>query len=78
MHADASASLYPESLADAKATLRYVAGTRKSLCFCVPTPPMVRLDTDPLQLPVDMDSISGGSENVCIRTSLICGGRHQS
>ena len=30
--------------------------------------PVVRLDTDPLQTPVDMDSISGESKNVCICT----------
>jgi len=27
-------------------------------------PPMVRLDTDPLQMAADADGISGGSENV--------------
>jgi len=35
---------------------------------------MVRLDTDPLQMPADADSISGERENVCIRTSLACSG----
>jgi len=38
---------------------------------------MVRLDTDPLQTSADADSISGGSENVCVCTCLICGGGHQ-
>ena len=40
--------------------------------------PMVRQDTGPLQMPVDMYGISGGSENVCICTSLICSSGHQS
>ena len=35
---------------------------------------MVRLDTDPLQMPADADSISDESENVCVRTSLACSG----
>jgi len=35
---------------------------------------MVRLDTDPLLTPADVDGISGGSENICVCTSLICSG----
>jgi len=33
--------------------------------------PMVRQDTSALQMPVDAYGISGRSENVCIRTSLV-------
>jgi len=55
-----------------------IADSCNSLYFSLPTPPMVRLDTDPLQMPADTDGISGGSENVCVCTSLICSGRHQS
>jgi len=40
------------------------------------TPLMVRLDIDPLRTPADI--ISGGGENVCICTSLIRSGGHQS
>jgi len=50
----------------------------KSLCLQLPTPPMVRLDTDHLQTPADANSIAGESENVYVRTSLPCSGRHQS
>ena len=39
---------------------------------------MVRLDTDTLQMPADADGISGGIKNVCVRTSLVCRGGHQS
>jgi len=35
----------------------------------LPTLPMVRLDTNPLQAPADTNGISGGRENVCICTS---------
>jgi len=41
-------------------------------------PPMVRLDTDPMQTPAGADGISGGSENVCIHTSIMRSGSHQS
>ena len=34
--------------------------------------PMARLDTNHLQMPADVDGISGGSENVCVGTSLVC------
>jgi len=48
----------------------------KLLRLWPPTPAMVRLDTNHLQTPADVDSISGRSENVCVHTSLICSGGH--
>jgi len=45
--------------------------TCKSLCLKLPTQLMVRLDTDPLQMLEDADSISGGSKNVWVCTSLV-------
>jgi len=57
---------------------RYLALSRKSICLQVPTPLMVRLDTDTLLTAADADGISGGSKNVCSCTYLICSGRHQS
>jgi len=39
---------------------------------------MAMQDAGPLQTHADAGGISGGSKNVCIRTSLIRSGGHQS
>ena len=70
-----SAGFYSALAADANATLREVADTCKSLSLQLPTPAMVRLDTDPLQM---RTLFLPWVKNVCVCTSLVCSGGHQS
>jgi len=50
---------------------RYLALSCRHFCRCLQLP-MARLDTNHLQMTADVDGISGGSENVCVGTSLVC------